>query len=77
MANIKILVEGSDSMGVDISFLSRYPDEQEILYPPFTFLIPTMKVEKGDQEDTGEPADIVVRPVFGHLCWLPSAVSVL
>jgi len=29
------------SMGVDISYLSVYPKEREVLYPPLTYLMPS------------------------------------
>ena len=37
--------------GVDISFLSVYPQEQEYLYPPLTYLSPT-----------GRRSEIVFKP---------------
>jgi len=33
------------SMGVDISYLSVYPKEREVLYPPLTYLMPSGETE--------------------------------
>jgi hypothetical protein len=50
------------SHGADISFLSVYPSEKEVLYPPLTYLRPIRRV----QETIGGKAyDVVeVEPVF-------------
>ena len=37
----KIVAKSFMSCGADISFLSAYPGEKEILFPPLTFLQPT------------------------------------
>ena len=37
----KIVAKSFMSCGADISFLSAYPGEKEILFPPLTFLSPT------------------------------------
>jgi hypothetical protein len=36
----RIKVDSPMDMGADISWLSVYPDEREVLYPPMTFLKP-------------------------------------
>ena len=50
------------SRGADISFLSVYPDEQEALYPPLTYL----RSVKAETEDIGGKSMLVatVQPVF-------------
>ena len=52
------------SRGADISFLSAYPDEQEALYPPLTYLR-SVKAET-ETEDVGGKSMLVatVQPVF-------------
>lgn len=37
----KIKVDGFFSCGADLSFLSAFPDEKEVLFPPLTFLKPS------------------------------------
>lgn len=41
----KIKVDNMKQLGADISWLSAFPQEEEILYPPLTYLQPTGKVE--------------------------------
>ena len=41
----KVVTKNCLSRGADIAFLSVYPDEQEALYPPLTYLRP-VKMEK-------------------------------
>ena len=38
---MKIVTENNLQRGADLTFLSMYPGEQEILYPPLTFMQPT------------------------------------
>jgi hypothetical protein len=37
----KIVSPGFMTMGADVQWLSAFPDEAEIIYPPFTYLRPT------------------------------------
>ena len=41
----KILCSSFMNMGADISYLSAFPNEKEILFPPLTYLRPTGRVE--------------------------------
>jgi len=41
----KFKIENIKQFGADVSWLSAFPTEKEILYPPLTFLQPTGKVE--------------------------------
>jgi hypothetical protein len=51
------------NLGCDISFLSAFPHEKELLYPPLTFLQPTGKVHKLTYG--GQPFKIIeVEPQF-------------
>ena len=43
---LRIHTDSFISRGPDISFLSAFPAEQEYLFPPLTFLLPTGNVEK-------------------------------
>jgi len=43
---LRILTDSFISRGPDISFFSAFPEEQEYLFPPLTFLLPTGYVEK-------------------------------
>jgi hypothetical protein len=48
------------SMGVDISYLSVYPHEREVLYPPLTYLL-----AEGDPEMEGNVSVYSVEPMIG------------
>jgi hypothetical protein len=39
-------------LGADVSWLSAFPIEEEILYPPLTFLQPTGRVETTSIDNT-------------------------
>ena len=41
----KFKIENIKQFGADVSWLSAFPTEEEILYPPLTFLQPIGKVE--------------------------------
>ena len=42
---LKFKVTNMKQFGADVSWLSAFPTEKEILYPPLTFLEPTGRVE--------------------------------
>ncbi len=42
---LKFRVDNIKQFGADVSWLSAFPQEEEILYPPLTFLQPTGRVE--------------------------------
>ena len=42
---LKIVAEGPHSFGVDVKWLSAFPDEEEVLYPPLTYLKPTGRTQ--------------------------------
>lgn len=48
----KIKVENMKQLGADVSWLSAFPTEEEILYPPLTFLQPTGRVETTSIDNT-------------------------
>ena len=48
------------SMGVDISYLSVYPHEREVLYPPLTYLLP-----EGEPTMEGGVLVYAVEPMIG------------
>jgi hypothetical protein len=50
------------SQGADISFVSVYPEEEEVLYPPLTYLEP---IKEGMENIGGREMEVIyVRPVF-------------
>ena len=51
----KIMVPTMLSLGADIGWLSAFPNESEILYPPLTYLKPTGRIEKVNLELNGQP----------------------
>lgn len=56
------------SMGVDVQWLSAFPAEAEIVYPPLTFLQPTGRTETVPAVFQGRPLSITVvevRPRIG------------
>jgi len=58
---LKIKIESPMDHGADISWLSVFPDEQEVLYPPLTFLKP-VRVQPIREMDKGQV--ITVKPSF-------------
>ncbi len=42
---LKFKISNLKQFGADVSWLSAFPTEEEILYPPLTFLQPTGRVE--------------------------------
>ena len=47
---MKIVTENNLQRGADLTFLSMYPGEQEILYPPLTFMQPTGRQQEMEFE---------------------------
>jgi hypothetical protein len=63
----KLLSNDFMSHGADISFLSVYPEEKEILYPPLTYLCPINREIKIEIIDGREYQVVEVKPSFGSL----------
>jgi hypothetical protein len=63
----KLLSNDFMSHGADISFLSVYPEEKEILYPPLTYLGPISREIKTEIIDGREYQVVEVKPSFGSL----------
>ena len=60
----KIVVTNKLNMGADLAWLSAFPSEAEVLYPPMTYLEVEkqyMRDENGEELDTEEPRQEVVR----------------
>ena len=55
------------SHGADISFLSVYPEEKEILYPPLTYLSPISRESSVEVIDGREYKVVEVKPSFGSM----------
>lgn len=56
----KIIVPTFLSLGAEIGWLSAFPDEAEIIYPPLTYLKPTGRFEKVETERNGTPICLTV-----------------
>jgi len=56
----KIMVPTFLSLGADLGWLSAFPTEAEILYPPLTYLKPTSRIEKVKSEHDGKPIYLTV-----------------
>ena len=56
-------------LGADLQWLSAFPNEAEILYPPLTYLKPSGKAERFDTTDRdGKPVSFTVvelQPTIG------------
>ena len=65
----KIKVDTPMSMGADISFLSLFPNEEEYLFPPLTFLKPvdTFGVDLIDKEKRKIGLQVHVIPSFANI----------
>ena len=66
----KIVADDWLSMGVDsdVQWLSAFPAEAEILYPPLTFLLPTGRTETVQAVSEGKQLSVTVvevRPRIG------------
>jgi hypothetical protein len=63
----KIVVTNKLNMGAVLTWLSAFPSEAEVLYPPMTYLEVEkqyMRDENGEELDTEEPRQEVVREFF-------------
>ena len=63
----KIVADNWLSVGVNVQWLSAFPEERELIYPPLTFLQPTGRSETLEVVRHGEPLSITVvevRPVI-------------
>ena len=67
--SVQIVVPDFLQLGADLQWLSVFPGEDEILYPPLTFLKPTGNVEQVETTDCdGESVSflvIEVQPTIG------------
>ena len=50
----KIVSHGFMTMGADVRWLSAFPDEEEIVYPPLTYLKPTGRQQEVEVERDGQ-----------------------
>ena len=66
---LRIVAPGFMSLGADLAWLSAFPGEAEVLYPPLTFLQPTGRTDRVDAVDRdGRPVTftvVEVTPIFG------------
>jgi hypothetical protein len=64
----KIVAPNFMSLGADLQWLSAFPDEAEVLFPPLTFLQPTGRIERVEIVDSnGNPVSftiVEVNPFF-------------
>ena len=63
----KIVADNWLSVGVNVQWLSAFPEERELIYPPLTFLQPTGRSETLEVVRHGKPLSITVvevRPVI-------------
>jgi hypothetical protein len=64
----KILVPSFMSRGADLAWLSAFPDEAEVLYPPLTYLKPTGRTDRVDAKDCdGNPVTFTVVEVTPYI----------
>ena len=62
----KIVTKNFMERGVDISYLSCFPEENEHLFPPLTYLRPTGTTQRLTLSDDGAEVEIIeVEPTFG------------
>ena len=62
---LKLETDSFRERGADLSFLSAFPGEAEVLYPPLTHLAPTSDKQIVKSDGGVEFAVIEVRPTFG------------
>jgi len=60
---LKLVVEGFHQLGADLAFLSAFPGEKEVLYPPLTHLRPTGRSQKVDVHATHRDVEYEVYEV--------------
>ena len=63
----KIRVQDFMSAGAELAWLSAFPKEDEVLYPPLTFLKPTGRVDHMDFRSDGRQIRITVVEVVPHI----------
>ena len=63
----KIRVPDFMSAGANLAWLSAFPQEEEVLYPPLTFLKPTGRVGHMDFQSDGRQIRITVIEVVPHI----------
>jgi len=61
---LKLETSSFRERGADLSFLSAFPGEREVLYPPLTHLAPT-RTQRVTTDDGGVFTVIEARPTFG------------
>ena len=64
---LKILVPSFVSSGADLGWVSAFPHEGEVLFPPLTFLQPTGRVDRLEAPRGGRRVPITVVEVVPHV----------
>ena len=65
---LKIVAPSFMSLGADLQWLSAFPDEAEVLFPPLTFLQPTGRTDSVDAVDCdGNPVTFTVVEVTPYI----------
>ena len=64
---LKLRTDTFLARGASISFLSAFANEEEILFPPLTYLKPTGKQDEVTLERDGEPCTVTIFEVVPHL----------
>jgi hypothetical protein len=64
----KILVPTFVSSGAELGWVSAFPDEDEVLFPPLTFLQPTGRVDSLEAQRGSSRVGITVVEVVPHVC---------
>ena len=62
---LKIVVPIFMTMGADVKWLSAFPDEEEVLYPPLTYLEPTGRTQVKVESALSDNFSILARIVAG------------
>ena len=62
---LKLETSNFRERGADLAFLSAFPGEAEVLYPPLTHLAPTGKKQTVETESGVAFTVVEVRPSFG------------
>ena len=55
----RVIVTSKLKMGAKLSWLSTFPNEAEVLYPPLTFLQPTGRMQSVTSEVSGAQVTIM------------------
>ena len=65
---LRIVAPNFMSLGADLQWLSAFPGEAEVLYPPLTFLQPTGRTDRVDAVDRdGRPVTFTVVEVTPYM----------